>query len=180
MAPDSWAIVTVPASSMEVASSELAEEIKFALQDREEGGEFLLVHAPGSSKGFVDELASAHPGIVLLTGVEGLEDAQIQHLDLQRNRLVGVASFVILTTDDGAKRLAQLAPQLWSFVGAKVFQLDRSIGHMDVGARLGSLREATGLEDEEVVRRAEAGTLPSDPLYAEWLALLGKGGVLGS
>jgi hypothetical protein len=41
-----------------------------------------------------------------------------------------------------------------------------------------ALRRWSGLEDLEVIRRAEAGTLSPDPEYAEWLTLLGRGDLL--
>jgi hypothetical protein len=180
MAPDTWALVAAPEASLREAHDELAEEIRFALDDEGSGGAYTFVRALPASKNFVDELAAAPPGIVLLAGLEGVDDDAIRLLDLQRNRLVGVASFVLLTTEAGAERLARLAPNLWSLVGPKAFRLDQSIGRMDVDARLASLREATGLDDEEVVRRAQAGSLPADPIYAEWLALLGRGDLLGA
>jgi hypothetical protein len=42
--------------------------------------------------------------------------------------------------------------------------------------RLVALRMALG--DAEVIRLAEQGTLPLDPQYAEWLALLRRGDLL--
>ena len=45
--------------------------------------------------------------------------------------------------------------------------------------RLESLRQWSGMTDEEVITRAEQGTLPGDPPYAEWLVLLGRGDLLG-
>jgi hypothetical protein len=179
MAPDTWVVVTAPEASLQEARDELAEEIRFAVRDVDDGGVCTLMHAPDAAGGFVDDLASSPLGIVLLTGLEGVDDDAIRLLDLQRNRLVGVASFVILTTDAGAERLAGLAPNLWSLVGPKAFRLDRSVGRMDVEARLASMRDETGLDDDEVVRQAEAGNLPADPMYAEWLALLGRGDLLG-
>lgn len=180
MAPDTWAVITAPEAALREARDELAEEIRLALRDGDDGGACTLIHAPDTPGGFIDDLASARPGIVLLTGLEELDDGAIRSLDLQRNRLVGRASFVILATEAVAERLARLAPNLWSLVGPKAFRLDQSIGRMDVDARLASMREATGLDDDEVVRRAEAGGLPADPMYAEWLALLGRGDLLGS
>jgi len=35
------------------------------------------------------------------------------------------------------------------------------------------------MSDAEVLLRAEAGTLEADPVFSEWLVLLGKGDLLG-
>jgi hypothetical protein len=180
MAPDTWVLVITVEERLQEASSDLADELRFALRDEDGGGVCTLVQASSIPGELVDELAVAPPGVVLLTGVEGLDDEPIRDLDLRRNRLVGVASFVILTTELGAARVASLAPNLWSLVGAKVFRLDLSAGQMDVDARLASLRDAKGFGDDELVRRAEAGDLPPDPLFAEWLVLLGRGDLLGA
>lgn len=180
MAPDSWVLVVTVAERLQEASGDLADELRLALRDEDGGGFCTLVRASSAPGKLVDELAVAPPGVVLLTGVEGLDDEPIRDLDLRRNRLVGVASFVILTTEPGAEHVARLAPNLWSLVGAKVFRLDLSAGRMDVDARLASLRDAAGFGDDELVHRAVAGELPPDPLFAEWLVLLGRGDLLGA
>jgi hypothetical protein len=44
--------------------------------------------------------------------------------------------------------------------------------------RLAALQQSTGKTDAEVIRLAEAGQLPRDPEYGEWLVLLDRGDLL--
>jgi len=49
-----------------------------------------------------------------------------------------------------------------------------SLSDAERNERLKALRRWSKLTDEEVVRRAEAGSLPDDPEYTEWLVLLDR------
>jgi hypothetical protein len=74
----------------------------------------------------------------------------------------------------------EAAPNLASWLGGLVFS------RQDPGERLAALRQQrlaslrawSSKTDEDVIRDAEAGTLPRDPEYAEWLVLLGRGDLL--
>lgn len=96
-------------------------------------------------------------------------------VDEARERLTW--PLVLVGDNEALARFAEHAPHLWSLVGAHVF--DWAPPALDAEARLASLREETGLGDDDVLTRAEAGTLPADPVFAEWLALLGRGDLLG-
>ena len=87
---------------------------------------------------------------------------------------------MILTSEVGVIALAAEAPNFWSWVGPRVWNLDPLAGQLDREARLASLREGTGLSDAEMLLRVEAGALKLDPVIAEWLVLLGKGDLLGN
>jgi hypothetical protein len=107
--------------------------------------------------------------------VTAMTAAEWHAVDEARERLTWP---VVLVGDEAAlARLAAHAPHLWSLVGAHVF--DWAPRALDADARLASLREGTGLSDADVLARAEARTLPADPVFAEWLALLGRGDLLG-
>jgi hypothetical protein len=41
--------------------------------------------------------------------------------------------------------------------------------------RILSFEDRYGLASAEIIKRAEAGKLPPDPEYGEWLLLLGRG-----
>lgn len=41
--------------------------------------------------------------------------------------------------------------------------------------RIWSFEDRYGLTSAEIIKRAEAGKLPPDPEYGEWLRLLGRG-----
>jgi hypothetical protein len=81
-----------------------------------------------------------------------------------------------VTTPDSFGQLMQAAPNLASWLGALAFQYeDPSAWEADLRARrLAALRSWAGRSDEDVVRAASQGRLPTDPEYAEWLVLLGR------
>jgi hypothetical protein len=106
-------------------------------------------------------------------------DEQIRALDGDRTSLVGGPPTALVGLDTDLARFATLAPHTWSWVGPDLWELDVAEGQLDVEARLRSLREGTGLDDDEVIARAERGELPAEPMWAEWLALLGRGDLVG-
>jgi hypothetical protein len=106
-------------------------------------------------------------------------DDQIRALDSNRTALVGGPPTMLVGLDTDLARFAMLAPHIWSWVGPDLWDLDETEGVLDVEARLRSLREGTGLTNDEVLARAERGELPAEPLWAEWLALLGRGDLVG-
>lgn len=48
----------------------------------------------------------------------------------------------------------------------------------EVEERLQNLREHGNLTDQQVIEMAEAGALPSEPYFAEWLVLLDRGDLI--
>lgn len=110
-------------------------------------------------------------GELLVLDIRPMSEVGWREVDEARERIPWPIVFV----GDGAAiaRFATNAPHLWSLVGGHVFSWAPAA--LDTEARLASLRAETRLEDAEVLARASAGTLPADPVFAEWLALLGRG-----
>ena len=107
-------------------------------------------------------------------------EATAEALEAGRGRFVLGPRIVLVTGPNGAKALAQAAPNIWSWVGSRYWQKIRRTPIFDREARLASFRMATGLTDEQITTAAEAGSLNSDPVFAEWLSLLGRGDLLGN
>lgn len=120
-------------------------------------------------------------GIAIVTGVNGFGDADWQRVDLNRTRLQRSGTTVLVLDPAAIEQLENKAPNLASWIGGSIWRLEkpRPLDDVLVEQRLVALRQWSGLEDLEVVRRAEAGDLPPDPAYAEWLTLLGRGELLG-
>lgn len=81
---------------------------------------------------------------------------------------------------DVAEQLENTAPNLASWIAGSIWHLvgTRALSAAETEERLVALRQRTGLSDDEVVGRSEAGRLPPDPEFAEWLTLLGRGDLL--
>lgn len=73
------------------------------------------------------------------------------------------------------------SPHLASWLTSSVSFLDpnfEGLSEAERAERLSGLRTEMGLTDTEVVERAATGSLARDPLFAEWLVLLGRGDLL--
>lgn len=177
-APGVWSVVVVSSLGMDTAIASLKDEYEFAASELGEGT--TIASEVQTARELIRELRKTNPeDICLLKGFERWTQAQVEELDLVRNAFANRARVTIVTTPEGARRLSENAPNLWSWIGARCFELEASVGVMDKEARLASLRTFFNQSDDEVERLAEAGDLPTEPAYAEWLALLGRSDLLG-
>jgi hypothetical protein len=101
-------------------------------------------------------------------------------LDRRRSSLAHPGVLILVTTPSSFNELMRSAPNLASWLGAQVFAYVRDGADAEPARqrRLEGLRAWALRSDADVVRAAEAGTLPRDPEYAEWLVLLGRGDLL--
>jgi hypothetical protein len=128
----------------------------------------------------------AHPrGAMIVVGAATLTVDSWRSIDANRTRLTRDDITVLVLDEVSAGRLENVAPNLASWVGGRVWRLanDPPIPPLtpgEIDERLAALRAWAGRGDAEVVRLAEIGKLPRDPEYAEWLMLLGRGDLLGA
>jgi len=117
-------------------------------------------------------------GIAIITGIHAFTDSDWHRVDLNRTRLQRTGTTVLVLDPTSIEHLENKAPNLASWIGGNIWHLEqaRPLDGALVEQRLGALRRWSKLEDPEIIRRAEAGNLPPDPEYAEWLTLLGRGG----
>ncbi len=177
--PGGWSILIVDEHQIEATTQDMAEELAFLLEDEGAGSVRVL---GGSNEGhaLVKELSGLKPEDVALLPLPAEVIASVSRsLDYERGRLVGGPRGLLITSEAGLRIFAAEAPSFWSWVGPRVWRADLQAGQLDSEARLASLREGTGLRDEDVLERAQAGTLAPDPIFAEWLILLGRGDLLG-
>lgn len=136
------------------------------------------------SVGALFEAVHAHPnGTMIVIGAMVFSVDDWGSLDANRTRLSRNDLTVLLLDEAGAGRLENLAPNLASWVGGRVWRLADdaaapALSPSEIEQRLTALRTWAGRKDAEVIQLAEAGQLPRDPEYAEWLTLLGRGELL--
>lgn len=177
--PGGWSVLLVEEPQIGATTRELVEELSFLIED-DGAGSVQVVEAGRSGAMLVEEIARLGPDDVALVPLPADRiKLAARSLDYERGRLVSGPRGVILTSEAGVRVLAAEAPSFWSWIGPRVWTLDPSAGRLDTEARLASLRQGTGLCDAEVLKQAEAGTLAPDPVFAEWLVLLGRGDLLG-
>lgn len=175
----SWSAVVSSLERLDEIRDELRDELEFAFESSD--SVVTVLDASEGIDAIVWHLMERSPkDVVLVFDNEALDVAARQRLDSARTSFEGGPRVVFVMSEPALAALARDAPHLWSWVGPRVFSVDPTSGRLDVQARLASLREGTGLTDDEIVRRAQAGELPADPVYAEWLLLLDRGDLIGS
>lgn len=119
---------------------------------------------------------------IIVCGLDQYDEGEWRHLDLLRSRLVRREAVALLLSESSLGRLSRAAPNLASWIGGAAWSVDPAsdvVGDDERRARLTSLRDWSGLSDEEMVRKAQDGTLPTEPEYVEWLVLLGREDLIG-
>jgi len=85
---------------------------------------------------------------------------------------------VLWLSADGLAQLCTSAPNIRSFLGGSIFHAGVPGDAMTPGERLqriSSLESHCHISSAEVIERAEAGNLPTEPHFVEWLVLLDRG-----
>lgn len=173
----SWSVVISDHAHLHETVDELHDELEFAFHGI---GRVALVDAAKGVESMLQHMAALGPeDVVLVRNIERLDLAARQQLDEKRTRFEGGPRVVIVTTEGATAALANDAPHVWSWMSSRVFAVDRDSSRLDIEQRLASLREGTGLTDDDVIRRAQTGASPLDPIHAEWLILIGRGDLIG-
>lgn len=133
----------------------------------------------GSAAGLPRWVAKAKAP-VLLVDATGFGTEEWASLDLQRSSLAHEGPVVFLVGHQGFSDLMRVAPNLASWLGGNVLAKDDGKREIEAARarRLAALQSTLKMSNEEVLRAASEGSLPRDPDYAEWLALLGRGDLL--
>lgn len=177
--PGGWFVVVVEDAQLDSSTRELEEELAFLLEGGT-AGSVRVSRDASAPQVLIDETVKMGPEDVVVLPLPGASVEPVARvLDYDRARLIHGPRGVIITSKAGLQVLAAVAPNLWSWIGPRTWLLDPKAGQIDIAARLASLREGTGLTDAEVLQRAATGTLRPDPVFAEWLVLLGRGDLLG-
>ncbi len=173
-----WSALAVSASLLPAA---VAEELAEQLQIFSDAAVH-LVAAPDDAEAIVRQFRTTALGTMILNETESLSEETLRRLDFARSRLSREGAVVLVLKLDTLRRLLHVAPNLASFVEGFVVMLApeaEQLSPAEKESRLAALRAWAGLTDAEVVARASRGSLSPDPEYAEWLVLLGYGGLIG-
>lgn len=171
--PNAWLVLEADGVVHDVARA-LSTEISTLGEEPATVGEVI-------SGADLETFMQAHPdGIVVVTGMNQFADADWRRLDLNRTRLQRNGTTVLVLHEASVEELENKAPNLASWIGGNIWHLSeaRPLDLASTEQRLVALRRWSGLGDLDVIRLAEAGSLPPDPEYAEWLTLLGRGELL--
>jgi hypothetical protein len=174
--PNEWFALVVPRDEVQQVADALKEEM-LAI------GDVAPEHLHARTADEIREFVPSHPaGVLLLSGQDTFGPPEWQKLDGFRSLLERDGASVFILGEEALGELFRHAPNLSSWLGGSVWHLERqdhTLSAQEKHERLEALRRRYGMTDEEVITRAEQGTLPGDPPYAEWLVLLGRGDLLG-
>jgi hypothetical protein len=133
----------------------------------------------GAGEQLVTDLAASSAELVLVDA-RSFAAPDWALLDRRCSSLARSGVLIFVTTPLSFDELMRSAPNLASWLGAEVFAYVGDDAGVEAARaqRLEALRAWTAKSDADVIRAAEAGTLPRDPEYAEWLVLLGRGDLL--
>jgi hypothetical protein len=169
-----WIVLLISdAKSVTTAAEELMAELEVMSEEPP-----VHVRDPGSPGAMAQAFAENPAGVLLVSGIDRFTGEDWAHVDLLRSQYQREPSVVLLMTMASMVLLMQHAPNLASWIGGTAWSWDRDAERLTQAQReqrLAALREWAGYDDEELVRRAERGELPSDPEYAEWLVLIRRG-----
>lgn len=134
-----------------------------------------------SATDLVEQIVNKNEDYLILGTFESWNDNQWFQLDCQRSKLMRKRGVVLVLSPESATAMFSYAPNIASWLGFRVFNFLKDTELLSIEerqARLGNLREWSGLTDTQVIEMAEGQTLPLDPEYAEWLVLLERGDLI--
>jgi hypothetical protein len=170
-----WLVLLVAEPDMAEAADAVAREIEI-MADLE----VRRIESPTNAAELAERIAT--PGVLVVSGLDRFPQDEWRRLDLLRSRLQRDQPVIMVLSTTSVEYLIRGAPNLASWLGGSVWQWDiraDTLSDEEREERLEALREWSGKSDSEVVDLAENRALPLDPQYAEWLVLLGRGGLLG-
>jgi hypothetical protein len=179
MGPGSWCVIEADEARHADLGESVHDELRFA-PDLEGAVLESVVPFDGSGVDLVRLLSrtSACAVVISLTK-EGIARCG-PWLDEARTRFIDGPTVILLLPTGGCDLLAHAAPNLMSWIGSYIWSDPSEFPPTNQEERLKHLREHLKLSDAEVIRLAEAAELPLDPVFAEWLTMLGRGDLLGS
>lgn len=177
MTPGSWSVIEAAVTEHPRLVEAIRDELRFT-EELDSAATHTNLDLPNLSLLQVLEGADKRD-VVLLSLDTSAVQRHAEALDERRNRFVGGPTVILLVEPGGKGELARMAPNLDSWIGSNVWSDPTELPSFDTEQRLRSIREHMKQSDEDVLKAAEARQLPMDPVYAEWLALLGRGDLLG-
>jgi hypothetical protein len=169
-----WVLLAVAGDAVETESETFADELASVLDQPVE-----RVHV-GSAQELIRTVQAKQESALVIAGLDGLDADDWRRIDVNRSNLARTLPAVLVLDEARVPVMVEHAPNLWSWLGGEVWRGVPETGLDDEqrAQRLSALRDHFGFDDAELVRRAEAETLPPEPDIAEWLVLIGRGDLI--
>lgn len=174
---DAWFVVLRPAENSEAALRDFQDELLAYLN-----APVRIIDVTNVSVADLRQQLHTPPDdAVVLVGPDGWNQDSWTFVDINRDGMVRPGALIFWLSPSGVSGLCLYAPNIRSFVGGSIFELGPDQGVMSEAerqCRLEALAEHYQLSNEQVIQMAQAGTLPPEPEFVEWLVLLGRGDLL--
>lgn len=170
--PYAWFAVLKPAIDVGAALDTFVAEFSAF------GGEPIRVIAGIALAKLRSDLTDPPSDPVVITDLDQADADLWRALDVNRSGLLRSGPVILWLSNVGLTRLCEYAPNIRSFVGGSIVYLGIHGDVMTAGERqqrISDLESHFGIPSAEVICRAEAGALPTEPHYVEWLVLLDRG-----
>jgi hypothetical protein len=177
--PDSniWAVLVVKPEDMTSTVLDLQDTLEIFIES-----EIAIISGENGVRELIGKVKQAEQDYILLWQLEAWQTADWRSFDAFRSNLDKEGNGgLILLTKESTYSLLHNAPNLASWLGAKVFYFEKDAEMLtdhEVNLRLSALQEWLNKTNDEVTKIAENSQLPHDPEYAEWLILLNRGDLL--
>ena len=162
-------------------NQELIEELNDAITIFAEC-EINVISSQQEIENLIAQIDNATEDYLILYRLENWSKEDWNKFDGYRSRLdKHKLGGLIVLSSDAAKQMARDAPNFYSWLGSKIYNLELNaelLSEQEKELRLSALREWSNKSDTEIITLAEANKLPSDPEYGEWLILLDRGDLI--
>jgi hypothetical protein len=167
-----WASLVVRSEQLNIALEEIEETLPIFID-----GDFRALEVTLDLEDLIRKVREADD-YVLLWNFEQWGIQQWQEFDYDRSRFDRPNGGILLLTPSSANAFQKYAPNFASWVGSKVYDIELGTEILSEEAlqqRLETLQAWSQKTNDEIIQLAEAGQLIVDPVYSEWLVLLGRG-----
>jgi hypothetical protein len=157
----------------------LAEQIAYGLSRTAGEGEAVVVDRPGSVEAVV--ALARRKSTLVLAGLDEWPVTEWARWDVVRSRLLPSHRVVLVVPKTAADRLFNAAPHFIRLFSGSMWEAKAETSapsEEDRAGLLAALESWGKMSTAEMVRRAEAKQLPSDPEYVDWLVLAGRSDLL--
>ncbi|MGD0221448.1 MAG: hypothetical protein ABSF71_03855 [Terriglobia bacterium] len=172
-----WVAVLTPATDSSASLDQLQTELQSVLQKPAR----VIQLETSTFEELREALHQPDGDAVILSGGTGLTLEKWRSLDIMRSALERKGPVILWLSPGDVAHLIEHAPNIRSFIGGSIFLAGPDRGIMTETERQERLKELSqhfGFSGAEAVRKAQAGELPHEPEFVEWLVLLGRGDLL--
>lgn len=157
----------------------LAEQIAYVLSQAADEPEAVVVDRPENVEAVV--ALARRKSTLVLAGLDEWPATEWARWDVVRSRLLPSHRIVLVLSKTAADRLFNEAPHFIRLFSGSVWEAKEEMGapsEEDRAGLLAALESWGKMTTAEMVTRAEARQLPSDPEYVDWLVLAGRSDLL--